>query len=90
MILEALLTSIFFEPGADIPMYGVKEEMQRSQIYQNVNNIGTSRFQTYLTNPQPAPLYQVTGPRLFEQVDVQKPVFKENNIVYCNYSNELL
>ena len=85
MILEALLTGIFFEPGADIPMYGIKENIQRAEIHRNVNNVGTSNFQTYLSDPQPEPLLQIKGPGIFEQYSVQKPVIKENNISYHNH-----
>ena len=86
-----LLTGIFFEPGADIPIYGIRELQERSRIHQNVNDVGTSNYNTFLADPQPAPLFQATGPRLFERIDVQKPYFENNNnITYRNYTDELM
>lgn len=92
-IENLLLCSIFIEPTDDIPLYGTSEIVERNRLYHKSNDVGTSGYQTYLTDPQPAPAFStgfqgITKP--FVQYDKQGISFKGNSASYHNGSGALL
>lgn len=89
-IENILLCSIFFDDPLDLPMFGNGEEIKRAEIYKKVNDVGTSDYQSFLSDPQPAPAVEIKTPDLFVMGSVAKPIIKDNSINYINQDNELL
>jgi hypothetical protein len=90
MGIESLLfSSIFFEPGADIPMYGSSEMIERGRLYEKANDVGTSDYQTFLTDPQPVPDLITTVPE-FVKAHTQVIKFGHDNANYFNGSGKLM
>lgn len=89
-IENLFLCSIFFENPADLPMFGNGDSIKRAEIYNKSNNVGISGYQTFLTSPQPAPLFEIKTPSMFAMGSVAKPVIKSNSVNYFNQNDELL
>jgi len=83
-LTNLLMCSIFFKAGEDIPLYGNAEKIERGRLYQKANDIGTSRFSTYLSDPQPLPLIKINTDSLFAMGDIQGVEIKENSTQYFN------
>jgi len=88
-LANLLLSSIFFTPREDIPLYENAENIERSSLYHKANDVGTSGFQTYLSDPQPA-LSKEVAPvgQCFRSH--QKPILYSDSINYFNERSELL
>ncbi len=90
-IESLMLCGIFFEPGADIPLYGNSEMIERGRLHQKANDVGTSRFQTFLADPQPLPDLIIRTPSTFQMIDTQGIQFNNHDSVsYHNRSGKLL
>jgi len=68
MILESLLTSILFEPGADSYIFGNRELLEKTRLQEKVNDVGTSNYSIYPIYPQPKPVLRASGFRIFEHI----------------------
>ncbi len=80
-IESLLLCGMAFGDGSDFSIIGTKES-----LHQKANDVGTSRFQTFLADPQPAPDY--VSKLEIRQGIISTPVGNAMN--YTNQNKELL
>ena len=66
------------------------DEIAKAEIYNKVNDVGNSRFQTFLTDPQPLPFSEIKTPEKYASLAFQTPLIHENSINYVNHANKLL
>lgn len=85
-----LVCNIFFDDPTDLPMFGNGELVKRAELYKKSNNVGTSSYQTFLTNPQPAPAIKIQTPNFFAIGSYAKPIIHKDSVNYINQDNQLL
>lgn len=71
-------------------MYGNADLMKRAELYKKSNNVGTSGYQTLLTDPQPDPALVITTPNSFLISSCAKPTVQEDSVSYVNQEGKLL
>ena len=76
-IESLLLCSIFFEDTSDLPMFGDGELIKRAELHKKANNVGTSSYLTFLTDPQPEPAIKITTPYSFLMGSFAKPGYPD-------------
>ena len=90
-LMNLLFTGIFFPDTSDLPMFGYGEKVLRAQLHQRANDVGTSRYGTFMTDPQLAPAFEAKGPGYYSSVAFAKPIVNSpSSINYINQNNELL
>ena len=89
-IERLLLCSIFFEDTSDLPTYGNGELVKRAELYKKANNVGTSNYQSFLTDPQPDPALVITTSNSFLMGSCAKPTVQEDSVSYVNQEGKLL
>lgn len=85
-----LVCNIFFNDTSDLPMFGNGELVKRAELYKQSNNVGTSGYQTFLTDPQPTPAIEIKTPGRYILGSIEKPQIKKDSVNYFNQNNELL